>query len=334
MSARAYWIVVVLLFLGLIGCKELYLRMAELTCWSGGYRQNAWLAYCNSQRYGIYDIEAIWHRIEADVAPDITRAQVLTLSDSHLQNALSLGGASEWLAAHRYSAYLLGLPMAESGFADQLLRNFHPHPAVVIFDASPFFTGTPGVYERGIFADPQSSRQQVLQLKDFQSMHRRICDSLPWTCGHNFSYFRSRTDGHWIFPADARGIWIGRRSVPNDDEHYPTWTAANELRPLYPRYLQVARALVEKLGIPRRCVVMTNVPAETDLRDLSRYLADSLGTTVIEPDVPGLSTFDHAHLTPDSARRWTQAFLAQLEPVLRSCVQESQSRLATVVPLE
>lgn len=330
MSARAYSAIVVSLFLGLLGCGELYLRAAELSCWSGGYRQNAWLAYCNSKRYGIYDIEAIWHRIESEVTPAIARAQVLTLSDSHLQNALSLGGASEWFAAHGYSAYLLGLPMAESGFADRLLESFHPHPAVVIFDASPFFTGTLGVYERGIFEDPQSSRMQVLHLKDFQSMHQRLCDTLPWACGHNFSYFRSRTDGHWIFPENEHGIWIGRRSVPNDKEQYATWTAPNELKPLYPRYLEVAGALIGKLDMPRHCIVITNVPTESDLHDLPRYLADSLGVTVIEPDIPGLATFDHAHLTRDSSRRWTQAFMTQLEPVVRDCVARTQ--LAAVTP--
>ena len=86
-------------------------------------------------------MEAIWHHVESDVAPAIEAADILTLSDSHLQNALSLGGASRWFSTHHYSLYMLGLPTAESGFGERLLDNFHPHPKLVILDASPYFTG-------------------------------------------------------------------------------------------------------------------------------------------------------------------------------------------------
>jgi hypothetical protein len=324
-TARAYLLIVCISFFGLVGLRELYTRAAELTCWYGGYQQNAWLAYCNSKRYGVYDIEAIWHRVEPDVARNIAAAQVLTFSDSHMQNALSLGGASEWFAAHHYSLYMLGLPTEESGFAERLIDNFQPHPAVVIFDASPYFTGDVGPSEVNIFKDPETSRAQVMQLKTFQETHQSVCSRAPSLCGHNFAYFRSRLDGHWIFPTDTRDIWIGRRSVPNDKERYPTTWLVNDRQPLYHNYLQAARQVVNKLGLPGRCIVITNVPAYSDMHDLARYLATSLGVTVINPDVPDLATFDRSHLTPESSRRWTQAFLQQLEPLLHSCIPQQQT---------
>jgi hypothetical protein len=94
MGARTYSVVVCIVLASLIGLRELNARAIELTCWAGGYSQDAWLAYCNSKRYGVYDVEAIWYRIEKEVAPEIAHAQVLTLSDSRLQSALSLGGAT------------------------------------------------------------------------------------------------------------------------------------------------------------------------------------------------------------------------------------------------
>ncbi len=320
MRASSYLLLVCLGFAALLGLRELNARAIELSCWAGGYSQDAWLAYCNSKRYGVYEVEAIWHRIEPDVAPAIARAQVLTLSDSHLQTALSLGGASDWFRAHAYRLYLLGLPTEESGFGEDLLDNFQPHPAVVIFDASPYFTGAVGPSESNVVSDPQGARAQVLRLKRFQHLHERFCDWLPSACGHNFAYFRSRLDGHLIFPQYSTRFWIGKRGVPTDTRRFPVSGLPDESQALYPTYLAAARRLLGKLDLPRSCMVITSVPAQRDERPLARYLSGELGLTLIDPDLPGLSTYDRTHLTPDSSRRWTQAFLRQLEPVLRSCV--------------
>jgi hypothetical protein len=323
LSMGRYWGVLVATFLGLAAFTELGMRAERLTCWAGGYQQDAWMAYCNSERYGVYDIEAIWHHVEPDVDPALRAASIITLSDSHLQNALSLGGASQWFTDHHYRAYLLGLPTEESGFAERLLDNIHLHPNVVVLDASPYFTGGVGSGETALFADPEASRKQVTELHAFQAWHRGLCERAPWACGHNFSYFRSRADGHWIFPVQSGAIWIGRASVPNDSEHYPVSTRPNEHKPLYPKYLAAARQLVEKLGVSPHCIVITHVPSEEDLTGLAEYLGGSLGFTVIDPDVPNLSTFDRSHLTPESSAQWSRQFLARLEPVLGQCIPGS-----------
>ncbi len=320
MGARSYLLFVCLSFAALLGLRELNAKAIELTCWAGGYGQHAWLAYCNSERYGVYDVDAIWYRIEPDVAPAIAQAQVLTLSDSRLQTALSLGGASDWFRAHDYRLYLLGLPTAESGFGERLLENFQPHPALVVFDTSPYFTGAIGPSETHLFADPQGSREQALKLERFQWLHRRFCDWLPSACGHNFAYFRSRSDGHWIFPQYSPRFWIGKRGVPTDSRQFPVSDLPDESRAPYPAYRDAARRLIGQLDLPPSCIVITSVPAQHDERPLARYLSSELGLTLIAPDPPGLSTYDRTHLTPASSRRWTQAFLQQLEPVLRACI--------------
>lgn len=278
------------------------------------------MAYCNSTRYGVYDVEAIWHRAEPDVVPALHAAKIVSLSDSHLQNALSLGGASQWFADRHYPTYMLGLPAAESGFGQRLIDNFQLHPSVVILDASPYFTGEVGGAARGIFADPDASRKQVAELKGFEAWHQRLCGQFPWACGHNFSYFRSRVDGHWIFPQPSKEIWIGRYDVPNNDHHYPVSETPNEKRPLYPQYLAVARELIGKLDMPAQCIVITSVPAEEDLTGLAEYIGVALGLTVIDPAVPNLATFDRSHLTPESSVQWSRQFLAELEPLLERCV--------------
>jgi hypothetical protein len=278
------------------------------------------LAYCNSPRFGVNDTDAIWFGAEPEVAPAIRDAQVLTLSDSRLQNALSIGGASQWFSNRHLKAYFLGLPTEESGFGSLLWDKFRPHARVVIFDASPYFTGHLGSQEDSILEDAKARQQQAAELKDFQRFHQHFCSSLPVLCGQNFAYFRSRVDGHWIFPdPDSRPLW-GSRSVPNNRTHQATGLRPNELAPLYPEYLKVARAFVSKIDLPPRCIVITHVPSEDALDSLAPYLAGALGATLIDPKLAGIETFDRAHLTPLSSQRWTQAFLKMLEPVLQSCI--------------
>jgi len=318
---RAYWIVLVLLFLGLSASKGLYDRAVEMTCWAGGYSQDAFMAYCNTDRYGVYDTEAIWNRVEPGAAQKIQAAKVLTLSDSHLQNALSLGGASEWFVKRGVPFYMLGVPHNESGFGEKLLENLNPHPQLLVLDASPFFTGEVGQYERGIFSDPKGSLRGVEDLKKYQVWHERICSELPAACGHNFAYFRSRSDGHWIFPPQTRSIWIGYRDVPNDSLRFPTGELPDvEISSQFPQYLRAAHEFATRLNVPPACVVITNVPSNYELRDLAATLGKELGWTVVDPKVSGLFTFDKSHLTPESSVRWTDEFLKELDPVISRCV--------------
>jgi hypothetical protein len=323
MSFRSYAAVALAVFIGLTAVHQIYVKAARLSCWSGGYALNAWMAYCNSDRYGVYDVDAIWFGAESDVKAALDNAQILTLSDSKLQNALSLGGASEWFLSHHLRAYFLGLPTAESGFGVLLWAKFKPHPRLLILDASPYFTGGMGKFEDSIIEDANNRQAQLADLKAFQEYHQAFCARIAWLCGQNFAYFRSRIDGHWLFQAaDSRPL-LGRASVPNDRTRLANDAIPNEAVPLYPDYLKAAQALISTIDLPRRCIVITHVPSEDSMQGLAQYLSESLGLTRIEPILPGLATFDRAHLTPSSSRQWSQAFLRDLEPVLRSCVAES-----------
>ena len=319
LKTRSYWIVLLALFLGLVGAKTLGDRATELSCWPGGYAQNGWMAYCNSDRYGVFDVEGVWNRVESDLAPAIQAARVLTLSDSHMQNALSLGGASDWFSQRGYRLYMLGLPWQQSVFGERLIDSFKPHPDVLILDASPYFTGEVGFETTPMFKDLAASSKKAQELHDFQAWHRHFCADAAWACGHTFAYFRSRLDGHWIFPATSKSIWNGRNSVPNDERRYPTDSRPPEEISLYPKYLENARRFVAKFSVRPSCIVITHVPSERNMKGLAQYIGEALGLRVVEPQVADLATFDNSHLTPRSSALWTQAFLEELEPVLREC---------------
>ena len=178
-----------------------------------------------------------------------------------------------------------------------------------------------GFSEETIIDDAKTRHDEAFELKDFQVFHQKFCQQLSWICGHNFTYFRSRQDGHWIFPEAEAPIWIRARSVPNDRSRYPTSsTTVDDLPARYPEYRRAASRLISKFGIPARCIVITHVPNNESHEGLARYLAATLGLTLVDPVLPPLATFDQAHLTPESSRRWTQAFLEELAPTLQACV--------------
>ena len=325
MSLKRYFVLLISVFLGLSALNQVYVQVVRLGCWSGGYAKDGWLAYCNSTLYGVFDPDAIWFELEAEVVPAITKAKVLTLSDSHLQNALSLGGASEWFAAHHVPAYFLGLPVQESGFGEHLIEKFKPEASVVIFAASPYFTGKNGLFLSGAMSKPEQTREKALDLIAFQNFHQRFCTRLSWACDYNFAYFRSRSDGHWIFPPQTQKLFVAEPSLPTDAVHFPAAERPNELQPLYPEYLEAARRITGKLSIPRECIVITNVPTEHEGDELAHYLASSLGVSLIDPGLTDLTTFDRSHLTPDSSARWTKAFLNGLEPILQHCLASAEN---------
>jgi hypothetical protein len=45
-----------------------------------------------------------------------------------------------------------------------------------------------------------------------------------------------------------------------------------------------------------------------------------MGASYVAPTVDGLSTMDRNHLNPNSAAKWSAAFLKELEPFLSRCL--------------
>jgi hypothetical protein len=88
-------------------------------------------------------------------------------------------------------------------------------------------------------------------------------------------------------------------------------------RSWYPKYTANAREFLSQLGVRPDCVVFTLVPNNMQDESVARMLAQKIGATFIAPHFQGIVTVDTMHLSKPSAMRWTPAFLAGLEPVLR-----------------
>ena len=82
---------------------------------------------------------------------------------------------------------------------------------------------------------------------------------------------------------------------------------------------EIGAAFIDKLGVPRDCVVLTYVPTRENKRATADALATSLGFELVSPRLDDLRTFDGSHLDPASAERFAAAFLEVAGPRLAAC---------------
>jgi hypothetical protein len=322
---RLLWKYVAVLLIGaaaLFAGREAWVEGVKFGCLppDGAKPANGWMQSCASDRIGEIDHGVIWFGTEPSVQQAILAAQVLIFGDSRIEAALSRADGAQWFASRGLRFYLLAIGSGEeSGWAQMLLAKLHPHPAVIVFNADPFFTGGLSAPAQAIVANPDKELQYTLESQSFMEHAARYCRYIPFLCGRTSSAYRDYADGH-IFSVSPERFWFGK---PPADRHEirtpPPWVAS-----LFDTYVQNARAVISTAGIDPKCIVFTSVPNSQQDGLLAEYLAAHVGGTAITPHVAGLYTSDASHLTTESARIWTPIFLSQLEPVLRRCIPSFQ----------
>ncbi len=297
----------------LAGGFEAHQQFQRLQCWGGGYEQNSWMAYCELKQFGDYEHAAVYFGLEPEVAPKIEQAEVITLSGSRLQEALSISGTADWFLAHQFSLYMLGFGFDEqSGFAEMLFSKYHARPKVLIINVDPYLTGELSGPAQLIRSSPQIEKGTALSLKRFEDLHRSLCAKFSWLCTNTPSSYRSRVDGHWTFSPPP--------GQPPSDKGRPVLKAPPTPPAQFTIYAENARRLLNLVVVDRRCVVYTIVPSTDQSGDVAAHLAQILGGRSVQPDVSDLYTRDGSHLTPESAARWSTAFTSALQPVLDVCI--------------
>jgi hypothetical protein len=316
-SLRRYIIVVLVVAACLLGSHETWEQSIKLGCLPPGgvAPQAGWLNDCASDRVGDIDHAAVWFNTEPTIKPAILAAKVLVFGDSKMLGAMSNPSVIDWFESRHIAFYLLAFTFAEeSGWAERLLTKYRPHPAVMIFDTAPYFTGDQSEPAQAIALDPEGERRAALDTRSFVGEARKFCAYVAWLCGRTSASYRSYADGH-LFQVDPQRFWFGARTPGQ----YPITEPPPADRSQYDDYLGHARALLTDVPIKPACVVFTVVPNSDYDGSLARFLAAQLGATAIVPQVSGLDTLDHMHLTPDSARAWTAAFLREFEPLMQRC---------------
>ena len=322
-SLRNYLVTAVLVAAVLMGVRAAWTETVKIGCLPvhGQAPAESWMDGCASDQIGSYDRDVLWFNLVPEATAGIERAKVLLFGDSRILSAMSQGIASSWFQARHIPIYLLGFGGAEeSGWAERLVQKYKLKPDLVVFDADPFFTGNVSLTAQPIFRDPVQEEKTARSTKVFLDAAPTWCGILPWLCGRTERSYRRFLDGT-IIHQDQDRIWFHK----NEAGAFPIGKPGPQDSGYYEDYLSHARALLAMLPVRPECVVLTVLPNSEMDDTLARYLAKRLGATVIAPQLDGLTTSDHFHLTRDSSQAWTKVFLQELEPVAKRCVRSTTS---------
>ncbi len=276
-------------------------------CSAAGYGSDSYLGYCQATSYGDYDHGAIWFGLEPAAGSAAADAQVLFIGNSKMQFGFSAKATDQWFSSLSKSYYLLGFSHGENyTFEAPLLRKLRPKAKVYVINLDSFFERSETVPGKTVMEDG-SSRTRYEEKQRWQGIHKKVCTTFKAVCGDEPAIFRSRSDGAWLT------VGSGFKSEPVSYEEDIDQKMLASSIPLGKEFLS-------GLPVDRGCTLLTIVPTvKTDL-GTAKAIAAALGLNFVEPRVPGLMTFDGSHLDPESAQRWSAAFLETAGPQIQKCL--------------
>ena len=287
-------------------------------CPADGYRSNNYLAHCETTGYADYDHGAFWFDLEPEARRFAADAEVLFLGSSRMQFAFSTDKTRDWFAALGVPYYLLGFSYTENVlFAAPLLRELKPRAKVYVVNVDRFFDDTRETPPARQILRESDARTRYEDKQFWQSVHRRICTSMPAVCGSRPAFFRSRNNGSWELEGSTK-VWNAIAKTTSDG---PVSDADR-----WDHFSVLAEQFLSQLPVDRNCVVLTLAPSDGTKRAEATAIATGLGLSLISPNMDGLRTFDGSHLDRPSAERWSKAFFDAAGPRIRECLGSSPRR--------
>ena len=279
-------------------------------CSALGYGSDAYLGYCGATSYGDYDHGAIWFGLEPAASAAAAKARVLFIGNSRTQFAFSSDATANWFASLSESYYLLGFSHYENyTFEAPLLRNLRPRAKVYVINIDSFFERSETGPGKTVMED-ESSRTRYEQKHQWQGIHKPICTAFKAFCGDGVAIFRIRSTGAWR----VTGWQPTSAPVSYDDDIDQKMVAS---------YTALGKQFFPSLSADRGCTILTIVPSVKTGVGTAKAIASALGFNLVAPRLSGLVTIDRYHLEPESARRWSAAFLEEAGPQIRECLNES-----------
>jgi hypothetical protein len=306
-----FLLLIVSSFLGVVVYK---LRVDGIfACPANGYGSNAYLSDCTARTYGDYDHGAFWFGLEPQAQRAAAEAQVLLVGSSRLQFAFAGAATAKWFSALGIRHYVLGFSHSETvAFFGPLLSKIRPRARVYVINVDRFFDDR---------VSPPT--EQILQGRDilgryedkrtWQSLHKRLCTALPIACGNALAVYRTRDTGVWH--RMGRGRFEAKQISDGQPSDVERWDY----------YARLGERFLAQLPVDHSCVILTIVPTVETKWAEANAIAAKLGHDLLAPQIDGLRTFDGSHLDEASAERWSEAFLREAGPRIRSCVDAARA---------
>jgi hypothetical protein len=296
-------IVAVIFGAGLYGLR----KHGILACKAAGYDTDRYLAYCQADNYADYDHGAFWFNLEPRAVDAAINADVLFLGNSRMQFGLSTQATTDWFttAAARY--YLLGFSYNGNVLFEQpLLQRLGARAKLFIINLDLFFETTESPPARIVMRD-SAARGRHEEKRRWQTVHKMLCGNVAAVCGNARAFFRAPETGAWTW--EGGGVTDKRVSF---DHHVD--------EAVFKAYTSAASAFLSTLSVPRECVILTMVPTVGTNIGTAQAVAQSVGVSLIAPEIETLNTFDESHLDRPSAQRWSAAFFEAAAPQIRRCL--------------
>jgi hypothetical protein len=316
-AARPGLYVLLVLTVALVSCAYSLRKYGIFSCQASGYGSDGYLGYCGATSYGDYDHGAMWFDLEPAANAAAANAQVLFVGNSRTQFAFSSKATADWFSSLSQSYYLLGFSSYENyTFEAPLLHKLRPRAKVYVFNIDTFFEQSESRPGKTVMRD-QSARARYEEKRHWQGIHKAACTAFKAVCGQQVAVFRSRSVGAWLLTGEGQ-----YRSAPVS---YSDDIDQNKVA----SYTALGRELLPSLAPDRACTIFTIVPSVNTDVGTAQAVAVALGSNLVAPRLAGLMTFDGIHLDPESAQRWSAAFLEEAGPQIRKCLsKEPESHVA------
>lgn len=282
-------------------------------CAAGGYSSDHYMAYCGTTQYGDYEHGAFWYGLETDIIKAARSADALFLGNSRTQFAFSTSAIKKGFEALHSQYYLFGFGFdAQSSLPLALMQRHNIHPKALIINADPFFSGYDTPYSKKLFSgDDDNNQWEYKSKRTVQALHQWVCNHdtpiiSQLFCGNNETLFRARSDGSW----DTQFFGQSQKlPVKESDDLVKTLAQATH----------IGHQFLTQITTPSECVIITTTPQSATPKAFAEQLATNLSLPFVYPTIEGLYTIDGSHLNPDSAERWSSAFMHLAEPLLAKC---------------
>jgi hypothetical protein len=310
-SAYTAVVLVAILTSGAYGLR----KHGIFACQADSYDTDRYLAYCQADNYGDYDHGAFWFGLEPTAREAATNADILFVGNSRMQFGLSDSHLADWFSSLALRYYLLGFSYnGNYRFEKPLLHKLRPRAKVYIVNIDLFFEQTETPPARAVMHD-SSARSRHEEKRQWQPIHKAVCSPLPFVCGREMAFYRSRQTGSWV---SSGGAFKGK-AVTYDER-------VNEQ--VLATYTSTGREFFSDLPVRSNCAILTMVPTVETQIGTAKAIAKALGLSLVAPQLDGLRTFDASHLDRPSAQRWSAAFIEAAGPHIPDCLGVSEGKLA------
>jgi hypothetical protein len=262
---------------------------------------------------GNLDHDVIYYNLEKSIE-NIKKAEILILGNSRVQFGFHHKTLESFEARYGFKFFNMGLGNSEYYlFPLLILEKYNLCPKMVIVNSETFDgklspvaenTISQGKFQRGLTFLMRSSFYKTILV-----LHSNIPEPIR---GLLLPTLRS-IYGKVMYRSLITGVWSGPYVSPKFFKLKPIKNTIENDCKTESQILENAKRFKDELDKRGIQIVLTLIPHNTSRRNVAEKIASHIQVPFIFVDSDDMSTWDGSHLTEESAKHFTEEFLAKLE---------------------